>query len=267
MKKVTISMVLYGSLPYTRQCLEQLFRKTPEDLYELFLFNNNSPDDTMKWLDDNKKNFPKDAKIYNSKVNKNFAGGNNYIANHSDTEYILFLNNDTIPTDNWLEPLIKVLDENPQIAAVGSKLVHPWDNTIQHAGVIFNGLLPIHKFFGESAETPAANEFSLVAAVTGASFLTRRELFLKYGGFDDNYKNGWEDPDLCMKFYEDDYKVAYEPKSVLYHYEGISATRMLHDDENREYFFKVWGKKLQEYSPKLIEEGYMYAGRLSPNIN
>ena len=52
--------------------------------------------------------------------------------------------------------------------------------------------------------------------VTGACFMVHRDLFLQLAGFDEIYRNGVEDVDLCLRIRAAGFKVVYEPKSVVY---------------------------------------------------
>ena len=57
-------------------------------------------------------------------------------------------------------------------------------------------------------------------------------------GFDDEYWMYWEDADLCRRFADRGWKVAYEPEAVVYHATGASGTsertiRAFHDSAAR----------------------------------
>src|SRR5207253_290949 len=68
-------------------------------------------------------------------TNQGFASSCNDGAAGADGEFLVFLNNDTIPKPGWLDALVHYVDEHPDVAVVGSKLLFPND-TIQHAGVV-----------------------------------------------------------------------------------------------------------------------------------
>jgi GT2 family glycosyltransferase len=139
-----------------------------------------------------------------------------------DVDYLVFLNNDTIPLPGWLDALVEEVEAHPEAAAVGSKLLFP-DGSVQHAGVtIGHDRWPHHIYAGFPGEHPAVNHAREVAAVTAACALVRRSAFERMGGFDTDFHNGYEDIDLCLRLAEEGQRVRYCPRSVLYHLESVT---------------------------------------------
>lgn len=163
----------------------------------------------------------------------NWAAINNAAARETDSEVLIFLNNDTVVlAKDWcLELVSHAMRED--VGAVGARLLYA-DGTIQHAGVV----LGIEGVAGHEAvgETPEAGGYfgrshlvRSAAAVTGACLATRRGLFEELdGGFDDlNLKVAFNDVDYCMKVRRAGYRVVYNPFAVLYHLESKSRGREL----------------------------------------
>lgn len=201
---VSIIVPLFNQWPYTRRCLETLEATTSG--YELVTVDNGSTDDT--------RNHP--ATIRNAK-NLGFAVACNQGAAAATGDVLVFLNNDTEPTDGWLEPLVEALHEGYGIA--GSKLVYP-HGLIQHAGVTVDLALPP----GQEARGVQTDEPSRdVDAVTGACLAIHRDLFMDLGGFDERFWNGYEDVDLCLKALAAGYPIRYCRESVVVHHESKSG--------------------------------------------
>ncbi len=78
-------------------------------------------------------------------------------------------------------------------------------------------------------------------AVTAACMLVRKEIFEEVGGFDQDFVNGFEDVDMCLKIRELGKKVIYQPQSCLYHLESQSQGRKNHDVVNAKLFVARWG--------------------------
>lgn len=140
-------------------------------------------------------------------------------------EYILFLNNDTIMTPNWLPPLVKAL-ENPRVGMAGPLLLFP-DKTVQHCGVtvtpmqrllhIYNQFMPTH---------PAVLRKRKFRIITGAVLLCRTEQFFALGKFFEGYKNGMEDIDLCYTYVEQGFMHQVVSESIVWHYTSQTPGRL-----------------------------------------
>src|SRR6185295_1407213 len=171
-----------------------------------------------------------------------------------------FLNNDTIPLDNWLAALVAEVTSHPDVGIVGSKLLYE-DDTIQHAGVVFSreGLMPYHLYRRVHRDHPAVNQRRTFQSVTAACMLIRREIFEAEGGFDEQFQNGFEDVDLCLKVGDKGWQIVYQPLSVLYHLESQTPGRKAHDHDNALRFLGRWGQRwwLADEDLYYYEDGYL----------
>lgn len=248
--RVSIVIPTFNKLAMTRQCLRVLRQHTPRELYELIVVDNGSYDGTGCYLRSQEKRFPLRA-ILNHE-NRGFAAACNQGAAAARGEYVLFLNNDTEPHGGWLESLVEILDHDPRVAAVGSKLLFA-DGTIQHGGVAViedrTGGDPLgarHLSYQKPADAPEANRPLLLQAVTAACALMRREAFDAVGAFDEDYWNGYEDVDLCFKLKQAGWNIVYEPRSILTHHESQSgAERFSRWPENVKRLQERWSNKVQ----------------------
>jgi GT2 family glycosyltransferase len=145
-----------------------------------------------------------------------------------DAEYIALLNDDTKVDSKWLEELVKVMESDKSIFAVGSKIMfYDKPYVIQHAGAKITLIgAGIDIGFGES-NSSKYNIKRIVGAVCGASMLIRKDIFKRLGGFDESYLAYFEDVDLCWRSWLYGYKVLYEPKSIVYHKFGGSWGKRL----------------------------------------
>lgn len=223
--KVSIIIPVFNKVEFTKKCCEALAKNTPQALYELIIVDNSSTDGTRDYL----KGVRGDVKIITNEKNLGFSRACNQGAQLASTNYLLFLNNDTEPMKGWLEPLLNILAQDSSVGAVGSKLLFP-DGTIQHAGVVIvddqklpDPLVARHSYYGESGDTAEANQLRQYQALTAACLLIRKSVFHEVGGFDEDYWNGYEDVDLCFKLQTKNWKIVYQPESVLIHYESKSG--------------------------------------------
>jgi GT2 family glycosyltransferase len=239
----------------TRQCIDAILAKPPGASFELIVVDDASRDDTADVLNA----YGDSIRVVARRENGGFARASNDGAAAAKGEYLVFLNNDTVPLAGWLDELLSVADAEPHVGAVGSKLLFPND-TIQHAGVVVcQDGNPRHIYAGFPASHPAVEVARSFQAVTAASMLVRSELFERAGGFDAAFHNSLEDTDLCMRLGELGYEIRYCPRSVLYHLESVSRGRDSKQiAENTRLFKERWGDKAERDDlRRYVEDGLL----------
>ncbi|TKB66558.1 MAG: glycosyltransferase [Nitrospira sp.] len=236
----SIVIPVWNKRELTEQCLAELARVTSGISYEVIVVDNHSTDDTAHFLDQ----LSGDIQIIRNSENLGFAKACNQGARAARGRFLVFLNNDTIPLNNWLTALVAEVTSHPDVGIVGSKLLYEND-TIQHAGVVFSrdGLMPYHLYRRFHRDHPAVNQRRTFQSVTAACMLIRREVFETAGGFDEGFQNGLEDVDLCLKVHDKGWQIVYQPLSVLYHLESQTPGRKTHEQANALRFLKRWGQR------------------------
>lgn len=233
---VSIIMPVFNNVSYTLQCIRHILLHKPNALFELIIIDNGSD-----VHDSNKLDLISGAKVVRLGFNSGFAVACNHGVSISKGDLLLFLNNDTIPKDGWLDNLVNSYHSNYETRIVGSKLLYPESGLIQHAGVYLDSeCRPYHCHEFAKEQDVRVNLEREVPAVTGASMLTDRQLFREIGGFDEKYRNGYEDIDFCMRARQSDVKILYCPSSSLYHYQSVTEGRFDNEDSNRNLFLKTW---------------------------
>ena len=222
---VAIIIPTKNNVAVLRTCVESL-EKTTYKNYEVVIIDNESDDpETLSFLQGTRH---KVLRIANPRGKFSFAAINNRAAEQVSADYVLFLNNDTeVITPNWLSQMAGYLGM-PGVGAVGARLLFP-DGRIQHAGIVhgyYNGMAgPAFKLL------PASNHgylsYAMVvrncSAVTAACLLTRRDLFLSAGGFDEqNFSVAYNDVDYCYRILDSGHRIVYCPTAELIHHEGYS---------------------------------------------
>ena len=253
----SIIIPVFNKVELTEQCLVHLAEVTTDVSYEVILVDNASTDRTGAFL----ATLRGDIRMIRNEENLGFAKACNQGAGAARGRYLVFLNNDTIPCKGWLRALIDEVETHPETAIVGSKLLYP-DGTIQHAGVVFSRdvFLPYHLYRGFPAETPAVNHRREFQCVTAACMLVRPDVFTAVGGFDEEYRNGFEDVDLCLKIGERGGRIVYQPRSVLYHLESQSPGRKDHEEHNSQRLLARWAHQWWVIDEDLayVTDGYAH---------
>ncbi len=223
---VSIIIPVYNQFVYTYNCLKSILEQTGSTVrYEVILADDCSTDDTKRLLE-----LVKNIKVIRNQKNLLFLRNCNHAAASARGRYLLFLNNDTQVQENWLEPLMRLLKQNPFIGMTGSKLIYP-DGRLQEAGgIIWNDGSAWNYGNRQEADRPEFNYVKEVDYISGASLMIRKKLWQEIGGFDERYAPAYcEDSDLAFEVRKRGYFVVYQPQSVVVHFEGISNGK----DENR----------------------------------
>ena len=235
--KVSIVMPLFNKAAFTQACLDGLEKTRGNVPFEVILVDNGSTDNTADLLNDvdGKAGY----RVIRNGENLGFSRGNNVGAQIARGDYVLFLNNDTVPHTGWLDAMVAELDD-ATVGIVGAKLLYPDTGKIQHAGLELVNGVPDHVHRHAAADAPEVNVARDLDMVTGACLLIRKGLFDQLGGFDEAYVNGVEDVDLCLRVRDLGYRVRYVSDAVVDHYEGTSDGRFDHVRPNLERFVKRW---------------------------
>jgi cellulose synthase/poly-beta-1,6-N-acetylglucosamine synthase-like glycosyltransferase len=203
---------------------------------ELIVVDDASEDETPDVLAD----YGDRIRVVRREANGGFARACNDGAAAASGRYVVFLNNDTEPTEGWLEALVSYADETPAAGVVGSKLLYT-NGTVQHAGIVITQeRFPRHIYGCFPGDHPAVSKSRRFQCVTGAVALFRAELFAEAGGFDMSFHNAYEDIDLCLRLGRMGYEVHLCADSVLTHLETV--TRDFSDyEENHRLYLERWG--------------------------
>ena len=205
--------------------LPSIIAHTPEDA-EVIVADNASDDDSLDFL---RTTYPGIRLIILDK-NYGYAGGYNRALDQVDAEYYVLLNSDMQVTGEWLQPCIQMMEEDHQLAAVQPKirsLEHP--EYFEYAGAA-GGFLDHFGFpfcRGRVFQTVEKDDGQYDDAVdvfwaSGAAMFVRSTAFYKAGGFDARFFAHMEEIDLCWRFHNLGYRVAYCPLSVVFHLGGGS---------------------------------------------
>jgi GT2 family glycosyltransferase len=246
--QISIIIPVYNNFNYTYLCLQSILVNTPNIPYEIIIADDNSSDETID-LDQ----YVKNVCIVKDGINRGFLLNCNNATQHARGKYILFLNNDTQVQPQWLSTLLELIESDEKIGMVGSKLVYP-DGRLQEAGgIIWNDASGWNYGHLDDPMKPEYNYVKEVDYISGASLMIRKSLWKSIGGFDERYVPAYyEDSDLAFEVRKHGYKVVYQPKSVVIHFEGISNGTDLssgikqYQVINHEKFFNKWKDVLEK---------------------
>lgn len=160
---------------------------------------------------------------------------NNSAVNQTNSNVLLFLNNDTgIIHDSWERSLAENATRE-EIGVVGARLFYP-NGLIQQSGVVVGiGGYADHPFSGLHPDTATPYGLSYwqrnVTAVTGSCLAIARSKFEKVDGFDERFIVCGGDVDLCLRLVDHGYRNLYLPFVRLIHHESITRDRQPPDTD------------------------------------
>lgn len=238
----------------TQQCIDSIVNNTPEfNEIQFIIVDNASADGTSDYLANLSQKFNNIEVISNSE-NLGFAKGCNQGIKIAKSNYVVLLNNDTLVTKGWLSNLIREAESSPDVGIVGSRLLYPNSNIIQHIGVKFAKIdlfYPYHySKLRDQRYVPEAAVSTDYDCVTFACVLIKKEVFDRVGLLDEEYVNSYEDVDFCLRAREAGFRIRYCADSMLYHFESKTPNRHKYDRQNLELFNRKWGMVLDKYWDK-----------------
>ena len=247
--KLSIVIVSWNTKELLADCLDSLkpLTKNLESQglrLQTIVVDNNSTDGSDELV---KSNFPW-VELYAEKRNLGFPGGNNLGFEQCKGEYLLMLNPDTIVHDNAIEYLLSYLDANPDVGAVGARLLNT-DGSLQEScyprptlGREFWRLFHMDQIKAHGIYN--MQEWSLekpreVDVLMGACILSRTAIIQSIGGMDEEYFMYSEEVDLCYRMQQSGWKIHWVPKALVTHHGGQS-TRLV----KTEMFLRLYESKL-----------------------
>lgn len=247
--EVSIIIPVYNQFNYTYHCIRSIIANSGDIAYEIIVANDCSTDITAELED-----VIHGAKLITNETNLRFLKNCNHAAEYARGKYILFLNNDTLVKEDWLAPLVELCEKDPKVGLVGSKLLYP-DGSLQEAGgILWRDGSAWNYGNGDDADASEYNYVKEVDYISGAAIMLPRVLWQEIGGFDEYFAPAYcEDSDLAFAVREKGYKVIYQPKSEVIHFEGVSNGTDVSEGQkayqilNQRKFVQKWRKELRRH--------------------
>lgn len=209
--KISIIILTYNQLSFTKQCIESIEKHTKKEDIEVIVVDNASSDGTREYL----SGLNNIRTIYNHK-NLGFSKGCNQGFEISSGDAILFLNNDTVVTENWLPPLIDLLYRSDKIGMVGP--VSNYVSGQQQVHVTYQDIDDLDNFVYNHCNNNK-DKFKRVLRLVGFCLLVKRDVLKKIGLFDEHFEIGqFEDDDLCLRAIQAGYQLFIALDSFVHHY-------------------------------------------------
>lgn len=258
---VSIVILSYNTEDLLEQCLKSLFQHIPAQEAEVIVVDNASTDGTVAMLN---KAF-KQVKVIENDSNVGFSKGCNIGASHAKGDHILFLNSDTILSQNPLPAMMEVFNKHAKVGAVGGLLKNS-DGSLQRSFGAFYSLKNVFVllFQGEQGELKRFHPdvTKKVDWVSGGFMLVGSDVFRQVKGYNEAYFMYIEDMDLCFRIKKAGYEVWFTPDAVVNHAGHGSSNRAFAITQiykGLQIFYKQQASTLQYY----LLKGLLFTKALS----
>jgi hypothetical protein len=220
--KTAVVVLNWNGKDWLAKFLPALVKYSPDAT--VFVADNASTDDSVEFA---RTHFPT-VKIIINTTNGGYAKGYNDALKQIDAEYFVLINSDIEVTENWLSPIIDLMDADSNIAACQPKLLdYNNRNMFEYAGAsggfIDNLGYPFCRgriFDSIEQDKEQYSDAIEVFWATGACLFVRATCFNKMNGLDEDFFAHQEEIDLCWRLKNQGYKIMVQPKSIVYHVGG-----------------------------------------------
>lgn len=244
--RVSIVIVTWNNLDYTRQCISSLLADQTWPNIELIVVDNASTDGTVEYLNQLSEEHANIRTILN-RSNVGFAAANNIGLKHvQDSEYFVLLNNDTVLPVGWLARLLRHLRE-PNVGMVG-----PVTNSAGNEAKIevpYTGIEEMNDF-AQAYMAARDGEFFEINMLAMYCIAMRKEVVEAVGLLDERFGIGmFEDDDYARRVREKGYKIICAEDAFVHHWGRASFSKLDNAEyvqlfeKNRSLFEKKWNIK------------------------
>jgi GT2 family glycosyltransferase len=228
MSKVAVVILNWNGKNFLEKFLPSVTKFS--DNAEVVVADNCSTDNSIDFV----KSFYPTVRIVKNDTNGGFAKGYNDALKKIEAEYYILLNSDVEVTENWITPVIQLMEKDKQIAACQPKILSYQNRKqFEYAGAaggyidkygypfcrgrIFNSF--------EEDEGQYDDEREIFWA-TGACLFIRSEIYHSVGGLDEDFFAHMEEIDICWRIKNRGWKVMYCPHSKVYHVGGGTLSKI-----------------------------------------
>jgi GT2 family glycosyltransferase len=233
--RLSVIVLNYNGRQWLEPCLTAVLAQTGAPPFEVLLVDNGSADGSTAFV---AGRFPT-VRIVENGSNLGFAAGNNAGARAARGEWLVFLNNDTIPDVDWLARL------QTAAAVAGHDLITSRIVYLNRPDIVDSagdGYLRAGGAFKHGHRRPAAEYLASreVFGACGAAFAIARATFEQLGGFADDFFMVYEDVDLSYRARLAGYRCWYAADAVVRHAGSgtlgtMSATAVFYGQRNLEW--------------------------------
>ena len=209
----------WNGINWLKKFLPILIEKSKD--VNVYIADNASTDNSVEYVNDN---FP-NVKVLKNFSNEGYAKGYNDALETLKEEFFVLINSDIEVTDNWIKPIINLMEANSDIAACQPKILSFHDrNKFEYAGACGGFIDTLGypfcrgRIFSDlEDDNNQYNDITEVFWASGACLFVRAKYFKEVNGFDNDFFAHQEEIDLCWRLKNKGYKIMVNPNSAVFH--------------------------------------------------
>jgi GT2 family glycosyltransferase len=198
--------------------------------FEVIISDNGSTDGSVEFIE---ANYPRTRVVRNGR-NLGFAEANNRASEHARADILVFLNPDTTVEAEWLVELLKPF-KDPTVGLTTSRilLMHDPERLNTCGNDVHISGLTLCRGMGQPKEAFPKDDD--VAAVSGAAFAIRREIFDAVGGFNETFFIYMEETAMSLEARLRGWRCVYVARSIIFHDYALrfGPKKVLYQERNR----------------------------------
>ena len=226
--QIEIVILNYNTKNILEQCLPQVVANSQYPNCKIVVVDNASTDDSANFV---RTQYP-DIELVVLDSNTGFAGGYNRGLKGRNADYFVMLNSDAEPAKGWLEPLMKMIEQFPDLGACQPKILDYFNrDKFEYAGAAggyidkFGYPFCKGRIFGNvEFDRQQYNQSEKIFWASGAAMFIKREAWEKANGLDEDFFAHMEEIDLCWRLQLLGYSIYNCHESIFYHMGGATLS-------------------------------------------
>lgn len=261
---ISVVVLTYNNLDYTKQCLQSLEAHTDYDDVEIIVVDNASSDGSPAYLAEWAQADSRRTFIANEQ-NLGFSAGNNVGLRIARGDYLVVLNNDTYVTPGWIRTLRNQLRRHPRAGLAG-----PVTNNIGNEAKIEISYATMDEMLELAGQYTRQHAGRSLLMRTCAFFcvMITRDAYERIGGLDEQFGVGFfEDDDYCRRLEQEGFDRLCTEDVFVHHHLSASFNKLKAEakqalfEKNKALYEAKWGPWVAHgYRPPLASEGGPRAG-------
>jgi GT2 family glycosyltransferase len=174
---IDLCVVNYNTRPLLQRLVDELHKgvDSSNKNWKLYIADNDSSDDTIQWIRENDSNYSIDRIFLNKNIG--YSAACNQLAAHGTGDIIALLNSDVWFTNEDINAVQKIFDDNTDIHILGPKQRDEY-GLIRHAGIIGSNTQPKHRGWNQADQKDELYKDRVpCVTVSGSAYFIRRSVW------------------------------------------------------------------------------------------